>query len=502
MRSGGDPRLARHDPDLRLPEWLLHFFPVFLALFVLTMTVAGDSVFFGFEEDEPITWMSLTLMLGVLMTLLAVVRDGGLEPHKRWAAGVLAAVTGFALLDESIGFHEDVGRWVKNEMEIFTRDVRHYTDDFIVILFAIAGGLLFYLFARRLEDRRAYLPYGACAVALALAHGVLDVLGHGRRLWRALDPEITSRQVALLTDVLSVYEEACKLWAEWFVLLFVLRLFHRQKGPLGWSLLVMLGLFLAPIGLWAIEDPAAGVPYVVMERTLRMLRNPHLLLTLAAVFAFWSILVWVRLRERADRRALAGLFFLAPFYAALPGLARAIADPATRLGAAGSLILALLLWGRGGRASGTPALAGAAIALGLGLLGFSAGDLTAQPLLLLTLGGVLFPLALALLARRQAALRSWPAIALAGLAAALVQNPLWLLGAFGLAILSLVEARAEPLPVRTWSWVLALQGLAIAGVFYLSASGILPEYDFDPPETVIFETGVQEIDPDYYRRDR
>ena len=29
-----------------------------------------------------------------------------------------------------------------------------------------------------------------------------------------------------------------------------------------------------------------------------------------------------------------------------------------------------------------------------------------------------------------------------------------------------------------------------------SASGILPEYDLDAPETVLFETGVQEIDPD------
>ena len=52
-----------YDPDMRLPPAVLHFFPVVLALFTLTMSVAGHSIFFGFEEDEPITWMSLTWMV-------------------------------------------------------------------------------------------------------------------------------------------------------------------------------------------------------------------------------------------------------------------------------------------------------------------------------------------------------------------------------------------------------------------------------------------------------
>ncbi len=440
-----------YDPDMRLPPAVLHFFPVVLALFILTMSVAGHSVFFGFEEDEPITWMSLSLMLTVLVFLLAVIRDPELESDKRWAAIVLAAVAGFALLDERERWHEAFGKWVKDELDVFTRDVRHYTDDAVVIVFALAGTLLFLFFLRKLARRRELLPYVACAAALALAHGVLDVLGHGGRLWRALIPEITKHQVALLTDVLSVYEEACKLWAEWFVLLFVLRFFYGQRGPLAWSMLVMIGSFLSAIGLWAIEDPSAGVPYVVMEDTLRILRNYHLLIALGAVFSIWAVASWRLFGDRPEKQALAGLFFLAPFYAALPEIA-------------------------------------------------SFSKLAGQPLLLLSIGGVLLPLSLALLVRRGD-VRIGALLGALVLASALLRNPLGLLVAYGFVLALAIARLTSPVSAKAWSALLVSQALVIAIVFRFSASGILPEYRFEVLEKVVFETGIQEIDPDYYRSD-
>ena len=407
------------DPDMTLPPAVLHFFPVVLALFTLTLSVAGHSIFFGCDEDEPITWMSLTLMLAVLLTLLAVIRDSTLEPFKRRAAAVLSAVTGFAILDENLRWHEKFGKYVKNELDFFTRDVRHYTDDVVVVLFALAGALLFFLFVRKLPNRRDYIPYIACAVALALAHGLLDVLGHGGRLWRVLTPGITENQIDLLTETLGFYEECCKLWAEWFVLLFVLRFLHGQKGPLAWSMLVMAGSFLAGIGLWAIENPSVGVPYVLMERTLRLLRNYHLLIALTSIFSIWALVSWRLFGEQPRKQALAGLFFLAPFYAVLPEIAQAGIGVASNPG--------------------------------FGLFDFSLAKLPGQPWLLLSIGGVLFPWALKLLFSQRQEGRKVAFIVVIALAAALLSNPLWLLIAFAVTLALAIQRQTVAVSKRTWS---------------------------------------------------
>ncbi len=511
MNTGAEAQHPYYDPDMRLPPAVLHFFPVVLALFTLTMSVAGYSIFHGFDEDEPITWMSLTLMLAVLACLLAVIRNPALESFKRGAAVVLSAVTVFAVLDEQQRWHEKVGRYVKNDLEIFNRDVRHYTDDVIVILFALAGTVLIFRFLRQLSNRRAYVPYAACVAALAFAHGFLDVLGHGGRLWRVLTPDMTENQIDLLTETLGFYEEACKLWAEWFVLLFVLRFFHGQRGPLAWSILVMIGSFLSGIGLWAIEDPSAGVPYLVMERTLRFLRNYHLLLALASIFTVWALAAWRLFGDQPRKQALAGLFFVTPFYAVLPEITRAASGmlaPArlgvTALASAALLAVAAILWRRGNRRG--LLIFGAAVAVILGLAGASIAGLAGQPLLLLSIGGVFWPAALVLLAggRKDFAsgpLRSGALFAGLALCALLVQNPLWLLGAFGVVLALSIERRTPQVSAKTWAGLIALQTVAVAVVFMVSASGILPEYRFKPPEKVLFETGTQEIDPTYYRSD-
>ncbi len=457
---------ANHDPNLRLPPALLHFFPVFLALFTLTLSVAQHSVFRGFREDEPNTWMSTALMLAVLLLLLGAVRNTALPAVKRWAAGVLSLVTGFAILDERNGYHEEWGRDIQDHWEIFTPDVRHYADDIIIILFAIAGGVLFYLFISRLQNKRAYVPTASVVVIVALAHGVLDVLGHGGRIWRWLDPDITKPQVELLTETLGVYEESCKVWTEWFVVLFVLKLLYDQRVPLAWSIQVMVGSFLAGIGLWAIEDPALGVPYMIMGRVLRFIRNYHLLFTLWVLFFAWASVVWWRFRGSARKQALAGLLFVAPWYAALPDIAAGFDSFGALFG------------------------------------GLSLSDLPGQPLLLATIGGLLFPLALALNVRGASGARRWKLLLALLLAAALVQSALWLMLAF-MAALALAIERSEPAAPSgrsraTWSALLAGQAAVIAAIFVVSASGILPEYRFKRPEKVLFETGWQQLRPGFY----
>ncbi len=504
MSFDSDLRRDHYDPDMRLPAAALHFFPVVLALFTLTISVAGYSVFDGCDEDEPMTWMSTTLMLTVLVVLLAAIRNRALEPLERRAAIVLSAVAAFAILDEKERWHEKFGRYVKNDLDFFTRDVRHYTDDAVIVLFALAGALLFYLFVRKLEHRRDYVPYVAGAVALALAHGILDVLGHGGRIWRALIPEITGNQIDLLTETLGFYEESCKLWAEWFVLLFVLRLFHRQRGPLAWSMLAMTGSFLSGIGLWAIEDPSAGVPYVVMERTLRILRNYHLLIALWTIFAAWALASWRLFGDRPRKQALAGLFFLAPFYAVLPEIAQVTKGVLSVLGLAGTVVatstlLGVIVFLVFRQSGGILTIVAVAVAAVLGLAGFSGGKLAGQPLLLLSIGGVIFPWTVAFLVRRRKHVGKGTLAAVLALAAVLVQNPLWWLVAFAVALALSIEGRTSPVRARTWSILVSLQAVAIVVVFFFSASGILPEYRFEIPEKVVFETGTQEIDPDYYR---
>jgi len=504
MKTDTKTRGDYYEPDMSLPPWVLHFFPVVLALFTLTMSVAGNSVFFGCDEGEPMTWMSLTLMLTVLVVLLTGIRNGALEPFQRWAAIVLSAVTGFAILDEKLRWHERFGRYVKNEHDFFTRDVLHYTDDAVVVLFALAGATLLYFFVRRLKNHSDYIPYVACAVALALAHGILDVLGHGGRLWRTLIPDISIEQVGLLTETLGFYEECCKLWAEWFVLLFVLRLLQDQRGPLMWSTLVMIGSFLSGAGLWAIEDPSIGIPYVVMEGTLQILRNYHLLIALTCIFAAWALASWRLFGDQPKKQAIAGLFFLAPFYALLPEIARVPGDVLSTLGATGTILSATallavvgLLWSR--QQYRALLIVVTTVAIALGLVGSSIDGLSGQPLLLLTIGGVLLPLAVGLLVHRRERVGKRAIIIAIVLAAALFQNPLWLLVAFAIAFAMGIERLTSPVSVRAWSMVVSLQAITILVVFYVSAPGILPEYPFEIPEKVIFETGTQEIDPDYYR---
>ncbi|MEM7355686.1 MAG: hypothetical protein AAF657_33030 [Acidobacteriota bacterium] len=522
MSRGGERQCEFYDSNMRLPPALLHFFPVALALFTLTISVAGHSIFFGFDEDEPITWMSLSLMLVVLVFLVAVIRDPSVDPFKRRTAIALSAVAGFAVLDERLKWHEDFGKYVKDELEIFTRDIRHYTDDVVVILFALAGAVLFYVFVRNLPNRRDYFPYIACVVALALAHGVLDVLGHGGRLWRkVLTPGITGEQVDLLTETLGFFEEACKLWTEWFVLLFVLRFLYGQKGPLAWSLLVMAGSFLAGLGLWAIEDPNVGIPYLVMGKTLRLLRNYHLLFTLMAIFSAWAVVSWRLFGSQPKKQALAGLFFLTPYYALLPEITAAatsmlamVRSPLAALLGLAVLGMAAWAWQAGSHRQRLMALA--AITVALGLFGFAFAKLSGQPFVLLSIGGVLFPWAVvALLAdkdaprsdaladkdapRSDAPRRRAALIVALVLGALLVQNPLGLLVAFAGALTLSIQG-LDLLPTRkSWAILLVSQALVITGVYVYSASGILPEYRFEAPETVLFETGTQTVDPDYYR---
>ncbi len=483
--------LPLFDGNMAPPAWVLHFFPVALAIFGLTLSLSYYSVFRGFEEDEPGTWMSLFLMFSVFLLVLPAIRNTSLPRGKRWLAAVLTAMCGYAIVDEKFAFHEDLGDYVEKEIRGVPEAWGYYSDDIMVIIYALVGGIMLAWWLRRSQERRAYSGYAWSVVAVGLAHGVLDVMGHGRRfIWKAVFPEMTRAQVHEWMEVTGYFEETCKLWCEWFVVLLVLRVLYEQRGALLWSWLVFLGSLLATIGLWGVVDPERGIPYLLMERTLRYIRNYDLLFMLGAIWALWAIVVWWRFRDDAYRRSAAGLFFVTPGFLLLPEMTQLLAVGARAVGVgvlagAGAALLVMTAFRR------SRAVAGGLLLLG-GVLGFSLGGLTTQPLRLLEIGGVLLPAAVVILVVQQDRKALW----IAGVAAValLVHNQVVLLVGFGV-ILLLGVARLGNGPIRfsrpAWAGLLAVQVVTILLVAAMNTRPFIGCGRFRAPETVMFEIGYQ-----------
>ena len=195
-----------------------------------------------------------------------------------------------------------------------------HADDLIILGAAIGGMLLLIWLRRRFPPDRALTPYFVAAVFTAIAHGVVDYLSHGTRVPRQLVPEMTKFNARALTDWLGVYEEAFKLWAEWFILLFLLRLLQRRDGRLGWAVMVMIGSLATLVGLWATGDTT---PYVPIGSPFVVLRNPHTLFLYAALVIGWSVAVWMKFAERPRVCYMLGLGWLVLF--GLPFLESGIA---------------------------------------------------------------------------------------------------------------------------------------------------------------------------------
>lgn len=319
---------SARDWDLRLPAVVLYAAPLALALFCLTLSQANAFVFWGFEEDEPGTPLSSALMVGCLVIALAAARRSDLPRPMRIVGGVMALIAGLAALDENLLWHEWFGRVIRHDVSSLPRSVTWYTDDVVVVLAAVVGGVIAYSCIRYIfgametpARRREVWPYLACTVAIAVTHGLLDILGHGDAMVERLWPGLTEIQVDDYGERISYFEEICKLWAEWFAVLLLLKLLHGRRGPLLWSALVAIGSGMAVMGgLWGVDDPAAGIPCLIVGEPMDYLRNFHSLFALSWVWTAWAAMAWVGLGNESERFELTGTLFLVPLAPVLGAL--------------------------------------------------------------------------------------------------------------------------------------------------------------------------------------
>ncbi len=301
------------DPDLDLSvrPVVLCFAPVLLALFVLLLSLSDRSVFIGFEEGEPGTWLSLTLMFVCLLLVLPAIRNPTLDPARRKIAAVLSVVIGASMLDERLQLHEQIGWFIQGKVDMSTFPSAIYADDAIVLLLALVGGVILLRAIEAVPDRRRYVAHVAAVIILAWMHGALDLLAHRHYVWNLFWPDLTFEQARPHLETLGYFEETAKIWCEYLVIIFLLYFFHRQKGYLVWTIAVLLGSWLATAGLWKI-DGGEGIPYVVMGGTLGFIRNYPKLVLLAVIWLAWTATAWRLFPKDGERLGFAGLFFLFP----------------------------------------------------------------------------------------------------------------------------------------------------------------------------------------------
>ncbi|RMH55166.1 MAG: hypothetical protein D6679_12210 [Candidatus Hydrogenedentota bacterium] len=124
--------------------------------------------------------------------------------------------------------------------------------------------------------------------------------------------KFTPKAGEYLLDRTSTFEEWYKIWTEWFVLLFALRLFHQRRVPFFWSLGCFAAAIFATPMLWAGADPSGAIPYLVTGGWSRIVRNPGRLLALAITWVSWAVLAWRISRESPKRAPAAALLFFLP----------------------------------------------------------------------------------------------------------------------------------------------------------------------------------------------
>ncbi|MCP4397580.1 MAG: hypothetical protein GY801_09815 [bacterium] len=301
--------------DMQLPPILLHFAPIALAVFCVTLSLADYSVFIGFEEHEAGTTMSLWLMFVCFLLTLSAMRNPALERSKRWIAGGLTLCIALAMADERLGFHEAFGTYIRRNVRFLSKKITHYTDDIVILAGAVAGILLLYYCIKYFSDKPDIWQYLWWVGLLAVAHGVLDLISHKRYVWMIFWPDLAQETFNfIIGEFLGCFEEWCKLWTEWFVILFLLRFFFKQKGSLVWSAQIFGGSVLATLGIWNVTYVKKGIPYILTGKPLQFIRNYHLLLCLITIWVAWGIITWIVFQQEPVKRTIAGLFFVCPFY--------------------------------------------------------------------------------------------------------------------------------------------------------------------------------------------
>lgn len=486
VTSNQSPQVVERDFRIK-PVWL-HFLPVFLGLFCGFISLCGYSVYYGFSENEPGTWLSLCLLFWGLLLNINAVGDSSNERVKRRIAFVFGAIYFAALLDEWLKGHEAIGYFVQDQVGFISQKILNYTDDVLILLAAITGIIILINSIKRIPDKDRYYKYILIVAILAILHGLLDISNHKHYFWQLFDPNATYRSMHSLLEILGFFEETTKLWTEWFMILFLLRFYHGQNGRLRWQFQVMIGSYLMVTGLWAIAPGMDQIPYLIANPMLQYIRNYHFWVILAAISLAWTGIAWFRYRKEDRKRSLTGLFFVAPWYLLLPQIAESLAwmpgsgfNPMVLIWIVPGLLAALglffapqnrWLWG---------------LLILSGIIGFRFNNVLFQPQVLLLAGGLAFPLVIFCLWRGN----KWLLMLFIVGGTLMIQNPFWLVGGLGFAILVWID-RDWKLKL-SWRYVLGLQLAAIALALVLSPPTWIDNEHFEPPEKVMFQIGHQSL---------
>ena len=496
MKQASEKIELQFNGDLRFPAYLLYFAPIFLGLFSLLLSLADYSVFNGFDESEPGTWMSLTLMFISLLIILPKTRTSNTEPIKRKIAIIMSFIIGIAMVDEKLQFHESIGYFVQDNFQNLPISVTTYTDDVLIIIGALLGGILLFYTFKYIGTNSVSRNYFIAVFTAALVHGTLDLISHKQFILNLLLPSLASGEISTYQEYIGYFEETFKLWTEWFFILFVLNLFYDQKGFLTWSIVIGIASIFAGFGLWNVELVSEGISFIVVEGKLKFIRNYHLFFIVSLIWVIWSSVVWGKFKHDTKKIIFASLFLINPFYLLLYNIEewRFLIFSFFSFTEANSILLPIII-----------IVAAVAfyiykkdhellpiIVLTSGLMGFSFSNLFAQPLFLLKIGGIFFPVLLLLTMKQQN--NKLFLIIGALFSIVFIKNPVWFIIIYGYLFLMFLEKfsfEGTPKFKRNLIIVSVLQAVILISLFSTSITNLLPVKYFPIRNKILFDVGHQ-----------
>ncbi len=477
--------------DMQIKPVFLHFAPVLLSLFCGFISLSGYSVYYGFSENEPATWLSLIMLFWGLLLSMAALRDTRLEPAKRRAGLIFSFVYLAAILDERLKGHEAIGYYVQDHIDFLHYKLLNYTNDVLIVLAAVVGSSLLLYCLRPIADKRQYLNYFLFVAVAALVHGLLDISNHKHYFWQLFDPSVTYQSVHTMLETLGFFEESFKLWTEWFMILFLLRFFQNQAGNLRWQGQVFIGSQLMVSGLWLIPKAAEQIPYMIANPLLRYIRNYHFWIILAFICLAWAGIVWYRYRSDGEKRSSCGIFYVMPWYLVLPGITAVMGwmpGEKNDLSFLYWLVPAAFMTAGLIRRWKNRWLWGGLILCGV--IGFSPTGVINQPGLLLQTGGLVFPLLIYYLWKEQ----KWLPVIFVVTGALVIQNPIWLVAGLGYAIFYWIDEIERLKIIR--KTIITIQLALIILILIFGQFTWLANEHYDPDEKVMFQIGHQPVIPD------
>ena len=471
----------------------------------------------GFDEGQPGTYLSLGLLCTICLVTYTAARNESLTQRMRGLAWGACTVTVLSVLDEIYEWHESFGMFVRKTVTFLPKRLTLYTDDVLIALATLIASVLLYHGLRRISQERDLHVHYIIVLGLALCHALLDVLGHGSYALEAFLPGLAPAAIDSLDHQIGCFEEWCKIWCEWFVLLLFVRVFFGQVISLMWSLLLFIGSVVATVALWAVADVQAGVPYLTIGRPLYMLRNFPALLSLSWVWFAWAGIAWCCFRQNEDKLKIAGLLYTCPlslFFAAevdaesvglwLRLCAETLLPNAYYAAASARHGLLVILFVVPGLFVGLSVGQGLKhypwlVGCGLCVLGIAylmcfpqTHTFTFEPLRLIQAGGLVVPLIGLFLLFQQRRLAGLVWLAFVG--ACFLSQPIWLVMAVTVSVISWAYVAPK---IHNWwgrqGWAVVLLLSLVTSVllFRLSVPAPLPHHDYLDRAKTFFLTKYQ-----------